>query len=195
MIRVTKWDANHDGKLSKSEVDNPEVLDRFYRMDLDQDGALNQHEWERQADVFLRAQNSVLAIKPSGRGELDDQAIVWKHSRGIPYVATPVLDHGILWMVKEGGIVTKLDAATGELLQEERLPGFGNYFASPVAGDGRVYFASESGTVSAVAAQRDWQLVSSRDFHEKIYATPCLNGDRLFLRTDRALYCFHGAAP
>jgi outer membrane protein assembly factor BamB len=192
---LAKWDANHDGKLSKSEVDSPEVLDRFYRMDLDQDGALNQHEWERQADVFLRAQNSVLAIKPSGRGELGDQAIVWKHSRGIPYVATPVLDHGILWMVKEGGIVTKLDATTGELLQEERLPGVGNYFASPVAGDGRIYFASESGTVSVVAAQRDWQLVSSRDFHEKIYATPCLNGDRLFLRTDRALYCFHGVVP
>ena len=187
--------ANHDGKLSKDEIDDREVLDRFYRMDLDQDGLLNQQEWDRHAEIFRRAQNMLLAIKPAGMGELDDRAVVWKHSRGIPYVATPVLDHDIVWMVKEGGIVTKLDAGTGELLQEERVPGFGNYFASPVAGDGRVYFASESGTVSIVAAERDWRVISSRDFHEKIYATPCLKGNRMFLRTDRALYCFQGGAP
>lgn len=192
---VAKWDANHDGKLSRDEIDDHEVLDRFFRMDLDQDGMLNQKEWERHAEIFSRAQNAILAIKPTGPGELDQTAVLWKHNRGIPYVATPVLDHGIVWMVKEGGIVTKLDAATGELLQEERVPGFGNYFASPVAGDGRVYFASEPGTVSVVAATRYWKLVSSRDFHEKIYATPCLNGSRLFLRTEKALYCFHRGIP
>lgn len=187
---LSKWDANHDGKLSKDEIDDHEVLDRFYRMDLNQDGLLDQEEWNKHAEVFRRAQNAVLAIKPTGDGELNDQAIVWKHNRGAPYVATPVLDHGILWVVKEGGIVTKLDAESGELLQEERVPGFGNYFASPVAGAGRVYFASESGTVSIVASQRDWSVISSHNFHEKIYATPCLDRDRLYLRTDRALYCF-----
>ncbi len=192
---LAKWDANHDGKLSKSEIDDHEVLDRFYRMDLDQDGLLDQHEWERHAEVFRRAQNAILAIKPSGGGELSEQAVVWKHSRGAPYVATPVLDHGILWIVKEGGLVTKLDATSGELLQEERVPGFGNYFASPVAGDGHVYFASEAGTVSIVASQREWRVISSHDFHEKIYATPVLHRDRLYLRTERALYCFHGKTP
>src|SRR5207249_11921923 len=164
----------------------------FNRMDLDQDGALNQHEWERHAAVFHRAQNAVLALKPSGRGELPESVMLWKHSRGVPYVATPVLDHGILWMVKEGGIVTKLDAASGHLLQEERVPGFGNYFASPVAGDGKVYFASESGTVSVVASEQAWRVISSRDFHEKIFATPALDGRHLYIRTEQALYCFKG---
>jgi outer membrane protein assembly factor BamB len=189
---LEKWDANHDGKLAQNEINDPEVLDRFVRMDLDQDGTLDQKEWERHAQVFRRAQNSILAIKPTGNGELSEDAIVWKHARGVPYVATPVLDHGIIWMVKEGGIVTKLDAASGQLLQEERVPGVGNYFASPVAGDGRVYFSSEPGVVSVVSAERDWRLISSREFHEKIYATPCLNGNRLFLRTERALYRFEG---
>ena len=117
---------------------------------------------------------------------------MWKHGRGAPYVATPALDQGILWMVKDGGIVTKLDAATGNLLQEERVPAVGNYFASPVIGDGKVYFASESGTVSVVAAERDWRVISSREFHEKIYATPVLDGGRLYLRTEETLYCFEG---
>jgi outer membrane protein assembly factor BamB len=113
----------------------------------------------------------------------------------VPYVATPVLDHGILWMVKDGGIVTKLDAATGTLLQEERVDAVGNYFASPVAGDGKVYFASESGTVSIVAAEKDWRVIASRNFREKIYATPALESGKLYLRTEAALYCFQGGKP
>jgi len=189
---VSKWDSNHDGKLAKVEIDDRDVLERFFRMDLNQDGFLSQQEWERHAAVFKQAQNAVLAIKPAGRGELPDSAVLWKHGRGIPYVATPVLDHGILWMVKDGGIVTKLDAATGQLLQEERVPAVGNYFASPVAGDDKVYFASEPGTVSVVAAEKDWRVISSRDFHEKIYATPVLMGNHIYLRTEEALYCFEG---
>jgi outer membrane protein assembly factor BamB len=78
------------------------------------------------------------------------------------------------------------------LLQEERVPAVGNYFASPTAGDGKVYFASEPGTVSVVAAEKDWRVISSRDFHEKIYATPALEGNWLYLRTEEALYCFQG---
>jgi outer membrane protein assembly factor BamB len=192
---LSKWDKNHDGKLAKAEIDDREVLDRFNRMDLDQNGLLDPQEWEHHAEFFRRAQNAVLAIKPSGRGELGESAVIWKHGRGIPYVATPVLDHGILWMVKDGGIVTKLDALSGRLLQEERVAGFGNYFASPVSGDGKVYFASQSGTVSVVAAEPDWRIISSRDFHETIYATPALDRDRLYLRTEQALYCFRGIGP
>jgi outer membrane protein assembly factor BamB len=192
---LDKWDKNHDGKLSREEIDDKEVLDRFTRMDLDQDGLLNQQEWEHHAVFFRRAQNAMLAIKPSGRGELGESTVIWKHSRGVPYVATPVLDHGILWMVKDGGIVTKLDARSGRLLQEERVETFGNYFASPVAGDGKVYVASESGTVSVIAAEPEWRVISSHEFHEKIYATPALDHDRLYLRTEKALYCFIGAQP
>jgi outer membrane protein assembly factor BamB len=132
----------------------------------------------------------LLALKPSGKGELSDGALVWKYARGIPYVATPLLDQGILWMVKDGGIATKLDAASGELLQEERLPGLGGYYASPVTGDGKVYFASEQGVVSVLANQKEWKVISSRNFHEKIYATPCIGRGRIYLRTDKALYCF-----
>jgi outer membrane protein assembly factor BamB len=188
---LERWDANHDGKLARNEIDDHEVLDRFARMDLNEDGVLEQQEWERHAEVFHRAQNAILALQPEGTGELKANALLWKHSKGIPYVATPVLEHGIIWMVKEGGLVTKLDAATGELLQEERVPGPGNYFASPVAGDGKVYFSSEPGTISIVAAQREWQVISSRNFHEKIYATPVLDHGRMFVRTERAIYCFH----
>ena len=187
---LAKWDSNHDGKLSKSEIDNREVLERFYRMDLDQDGKLDQQEWERHAKYFSHAQNCLLAFKPSGRGELPQSAVLWKHERGIPYVPSPLLYQSILWMVKDGGIVTKLNPADGTLLQEERVPGVGSYYASPAAGDGKVYFASQSGTVSILSAEPAWKVISSHDFHEKIYATPVLHQGRIYIRTEAGLYCF-----
>ena len=116
------------------------------------------------------------------------------HKRDVPYVATPLLDTGILWMVKDGGIVTKLDAANGRMLQEERVPGMGSYYASPVTGDEKVYFASELGVISVVANKPAWNVISSRDFKEKIYATPVIDRDRIYIRTDKALYCFQGKA-
>jgi outer membrane protein assembly factor BamB len=59
-----------------------------------------------------------------------------------------------------------------------------------VAGDGKIYFASEPGTVSVVASQPEWKVISSHAFHEKIYATPVFDRGRLYLRTEEALYCF-----
>jgi outer membrane protein assembly factor BamB len=188
---LSKWDTNHDGKLTRSEIHDPEVLDRFFRMDLDQSGDLDQKEWERHAEVFRRAENAALALKPSGRGDLTSHALVWKHQRGAPYVASPLVHKGVFWMVKDGGIVTKLDAASGDLLQEERLPeAMGGYYASPVAGDGKVFFASELGVVSILGEEREWRVVSSHAFQQKIYATPVLDHGCVFLRTDQALCCF-----
>ncbi len=142
------------------------------------------------ADVFAKP---AIRYWPSGHpapGNRRKDAVLWKYIRGVPYVATPVIDHGILYMVKDGGIVTKLDVATGRLLQEERVPGLGNYFSSPVAGDGKIYFASEPGTVSVLASRQDWNVISSHEFHERIYATPALARGCVYIRTEQALYCF-----
>ena len=189
-IAIGKWDANKDGLLARAEVNNAEVLDRFFRMDLDQSGTLNHAEWDRHAEFFKRAQNAIYALKPSGPGELSDGDVIWKYNRGVPYVATPLVRRGSVWMVKDGGIVTRLDYQTGKVLWEERLPGIGNYYASPIGGDRQIYFASEAGVVSIVSAINDWEVLSSRDFREKIYATPTMSNGRLLIRTEKALYSF-----
>jgi outer membrane protein assembly factor BamB len=93
-------------------------------------------------------------------------------------------------MVKDGGIVTVLDAGTGELIHEERVPGFGRYFASPMAGDGKVYVASEQGVVTVIANQAEWNVLSSHPFEEPIYATPVPDENGILIRTSEALYRF-----
>lgn len=191
---LSRWDKDQDGRLRRSEIDNPDVLDRFTRMDLDRDDHLVRPEWERHAEVFRRAENAILALRITGQGPASVPSVVWKHTRGIPYVATPLVHRGLVWMVKDGGLVTKLDAQSGRVLEEERLPAVGTYYASPVTGDGKVYFASESGTVTVVANERSWRVLSSHAFGERIYATPVITRNRLFIRTAAALYCYQGAS-
>lgn len=93
-------------------------------------------------------------------------------------------------MVKDGGIVNKIGAASGRRLAEERLNGSGSYYASPVTGDGEVYFCSERGVVTIISAKSGWQVISSRNFGEKIHASSAIRGGRIFLRTEKVLYCF-----
>jgi len=190
---LRRWDRNGDGSLSRFEVRNPDILQRFFRVDTNQDGALQEKEWERHAAVFREAQNGTLAVKPSDKGgRQDNSAVVWKHTQGAAYVATPLLYNGILWLVEDGGIVTKISSETGKVIEKRRLPGIGNYYASPVSVDGKIIFASEQGFVSVLAVSPQWNVLSSHDYGERIYATPMAAGGRLYIRTERALYCYGG---
>ena len=187
---IARWDPDGDGRIRRADLPEGPVTSRFFRIDLDQDGSLDEQEWNRHAAVFRRAQNAVLAVQLGGRGNLTDSAVSWKYSRGIPYVSSPLLHKDILYMVKNGGILTSMRASDGRVLKQARLPGQGDYFASPVAGDGKVYLASVPGKVSIVTDEGDWSLITSHDFDERIFATPVLAKGKILIRTEKALYCF-----
>jgi len=186
-----KWDRNNDGRLVKDEITDKIMNDRFFPMDLDQNGELLQEEWERYAALFQQAQNGILAIKPSATGgEQGESAVVWRIVQGAPYVATPLLHRGVLWTVRDGGIITRISAEEGKVLQAKRLPDMGNYYASPVSAGSRIYIASRLGIVTVVANDSDWRVLDTHDFNEGIYATPLMAERCLFIRTEKALYCF-----
>ena len=184
------FDKNGDNRIARDELIDGPVLTRFFRIDVDQDGKLSETEWNNHAEVFQRARNSVLAIDPHGKGDLSDTHIRWKYERGIPYVASPTVVGDTIFMVKDGGILTSLDASTGEVGRQARLPGRGSYYSSIASGDGKLYVCSERGVLSVLSADRDWELLSSRDFGDRIYATPVIADGRVYLRTHTALYCF-----
>ncbi len=184
------FDKNGDGKIAKGELPAGPVLTRFFRIDLNQDGALDEGEWKKHARVFELAENVVMAVKPGGKGNVTDSHVVWRYRRGLPTVPSPLVYRGMVYMVKSSGIVTSLDASNGRVLKQGRTAGRGNYYASLVAGDGKVYLASERGVVTVLQAGREWDTVSSHDFGERIMATPVLHAGSIYLRTDAALYCF-----
>lgn len=188
---LRKWDENKDGRLTRNEITDKVMNDRFFPMDVDRSGDLLKDEWDRYADIFVHSQNGVLAVKPSTAGGVQDEnAVLWRSERGAPYVATPLLDKDILWTVRDGGVVTKFSAGKGEVLEMKRLADVGNYYASPVSAGGKVYVASRQGLVTVIADDPEWRVLETHDFKEGIYATPLFAERRLFVRTERAIYCF-----
>ncbi|MGE0376467.1 MAG: PQQ-binding-like beta-propeller repeat protein, partial [Planctomycetaceae bacterium] len=190
---LAAYDSDGDDEIGKDELPPGDVLTRFFRIDLNQNGGLDADEWRKHADIFAAAQNVAIAIRPGGRGDITDTHVAWIHRRGLPTVPSPLAYEGVLYMIKDGGIITALGAATGELLKQGRSGVASNYFASPVAADGKVYLASQTGVVTVLKAGPDWERVSEHDFGEKIMATPVVNDGRIILRTEAALYCFERA--
>ncbi len=188
---VASYDRNGDSGISQEELpEGSEVNSRFFRIDLNQDKKLDQAEWERHAQVFAQARNVALAIRPGGTGELTGSSVLWTYQRGLPTVPSSIVYDGVFYMVRDTGIVTLLDAGTGELLDQGRAAGRGNYYASLVAGDGKVYLASESGVMTILKAGRTFEIQSSHDFGERIVATPVFSRGAMYLRTDAAVYSF-----
>jgi outer membrane protein assembly factor BamB len=117
--------------------------------------------------------------------------ILWRESRSVPEIASPIFYNGRVYMVTNGGIVTCVNAEDGKLVYRERLGAAGPYFASPVAANGHIYFASSEGVVTVVKDNADkLQVVARRNFAEPIYGTPAISGDRLYIRTTQRLYAF-----
>jgi outer membrane protein assembly factor BamB len=105
-------------------------------------------------------------------------------------VPSPLVHDGHVYLVKNGGIVTCLDARNGEKRFEGRLGALGEYYASPVAGDGKVYLASQSGTVVVLAAGTTLDVIARNDLGEPIMATPAIVDGKLYVRTEGHLYAF-----
>ena len=187
---LTTYDENKDELIAKSELSEGPVLQRFFRIDLDQDEKLSRLEWDKHGRVFELAKNAATAVRPGGTGDVTDSNVAWTYRRGLPTVPSSVVYRGVMYMVKDSGIITTLDAVTGELIKQGRARGPGNYYASLVAGDGKVYLISERGVITVLKAARDWSILSSHDLGERILATPAIKEGRIYVRTDVAMYCF-----
>lgn len=187
-VALKQWDANKDAKLTREECTNKDVLDRFFRIDLDQNQLLDQAEWVKYARVFELARNSVMVLRMTGDGTAPK--LVWQYEKGIPYVPSPLVYRGVLYLIKEGGILTSFDLNDGRVLKMARARGTGNYYASPVGGDGKVFLVNEKGVLTVLKAGGEWEALVDHDFAERTVATPVAADGRIYIRTEQAVYCF-----
>jgi outer membrane protein assembly factor BamB len=134
-----------------------------------------------------------LAIRLDGsHGDLTQSHIIWKKTRGSSYVTSPVCYQGHYYLVREDGLGTCLDAATGKEVWQERMGG--EYRASLLAGDGKIYFTSVQGVVSVVKAGPEFQLLAKNDLGENIVASPAVSESQLFIRGAGHLFCIGARA-
>jgi outer membrane protein assembly factor BamB len=196
-----QYDANKDGKLDiAAEMTGTKLNDEIYRRifkGIDRnagngDGVLTVEEWDKSWDPKNPA-GGLVRTKLGGKGDVTKTHVGWRQRKSLPYVTAPLLLGGTLYVVRNGGILAAYRAESGELIRQERLKDApGEYYASPVFADGKMYFASKDGKVTVIKpdAAGSWETLASADLDEQIIATPAIAGNRIYIRTDRTLYCF-----
>ncbi|HWA99880.1 MAG TPA: PQQ-binding-like beta-propeller repeat protein [Pirellulales bacterium] len=126
------------------------------------------------------------AIKPEGTGDITETAVVWKLPKQAPANPSPILVGDTIFMVADKGVATCVDALTGEVIWTERLAG--NFSASPIFVDGRLYFSCEDGTVYVIAPEREFKLLATNHLDGRLMASPAVLHNAMFFRSDTALY-------
>jgi outer membrane protein assembly factor BamB len=194
------FDKNKNGKIELSEITGDGVNDKImYRLfkSIDKnsgngDGVLTEEEYTH-AFSSDRPDGGLVRTRLDGKGDVTQTHVRWRYSKGLPYVTGPLLYNNVLYVIRDGGILATINPESGELMRQDRLKdAIGDYYASPVAGDGKVYFVSKDGKVTVIQAGANWEKLSSGDLAETVVATPAIAGSRIYIRTDRTLYCFGG---
>jgi outer membrane protein assembly factor BamB len=188
-------DKDKDQRLSREEMKSiPEATEHFGWVDANNDGFIDREEWD-----FIRNTSSnghgLSAIRLGGKGDITSTNVVWNVKKSYPSIPAPLLYQGVIYLMKEGGIVTSLDPAKGEVLKQGRTPdALEAYYASPVAGDGKIFVISASGKATVLKAGPQWEILAMNDLGEEVWATPAIAGNNLFIRTRTALYSFANSA-
>lgn len=198
-------DRDSDGRISRAESErNQSILSRpdadgqgdhpltmFFRMlDKDRDGQLAAQEWPAIED-WMRPwnhANGFIAIRLGKDGVAP--ALAWEHAAGVPECPSPLLFEGKLFGVRNGGVVTVLDATAGTELSQGRLAGPGPCYASPVAANQHLYLVSERGVVTVLSAEANPVAVSTFELGEPVWATPAIGDREIVFRSKGHLWMF-----
>ena len=129
----------------------------------------------------------LVAVRPEGHGELADSNVAWKISKGMPSRPSPLLVGDLLFIVNSDGIASCVDAKTGETIWKNRVGG--NFSASPIYADGRIYLCDEGSVTTVIEPAREYKVLSVNKLAgEEMFASPAVAGSALFLRSATHLY-------
>ena len=149
----------------------------------------------RQGDVVYAMTGhrnpNLLALRLGGEGDITDSShVLWTNQRGNPYSASPVVHDGILYLVTDRGLISALDAATGEPhYQQQRLPNPYSLKASPIGADNKLYIATEQGDVVVVKMGPTYEALATNTIEDDFFiGSPIIVDGEIFLRGQNKLY-------
>lgn len=192
---LAEHDGDKDGKIAKSEYGDEQLHQIWFLFDQNKDGFLDESDW-KFAIASNDANGGLFAIELGGKGDVTKSHVKWKvdDRRVLSDVTTPVVAGDALFVVREGGMLTSLDLETGKVIKQERVGEPDEFYASPVAGDGKLYLAGRSGVLTVVKAVPEFEALSTHVLDaEEVWATPALAGHAVYVRGKAALYCFERA--
>jgi outer membrane protein assembly factor BamB len=131
---------------------------------------------------------NLLAIRPGAKNDARESHVAWEIHRGIPETSSLLYCRGRLYLLRDGGVLTCLEASTGKELFRERIGASGQYIASPIAAGDKLIAASTRGVVTVIQVDDELKVLARNDFREKIFATPAVVENKIYLRTAGHLY-------
>jgi outer membrane protein assembly factor BamB len=128
----------------------------------------------------------VIAIRPDGQGDVTDTHVAWKLTKGAPKTPSMLLVGDELYFVSDAGIASCVDAKSGRVHWAERVGG--NYSASPLLADGRIYLQNEEGTGVVLAPGKTFRELARNSIGERTLASYAVTEGALFIRTEAHIY-------
>ncbi len=193
------WKKFERGDLNKDGVLEGEEIDRAFLDPSNKGGILdsevrrrggNTADWQKW-DADLQKEASIQAVRGGGKGDVTKTHVLWKLKNKAPdHLVSPLLVDGRLLVVKSGGLSSCFEATKGKRLWlKERIGNPGDYLASPVSGDGKIYVTGENGVVVVLAVGPELKVLAKNDMGESCIATPAIADGRLYIRTRTTLFC------
>jgi outer membrane protein assembly factor BamB len=135
--------------------------------------------------------NPLLALRAGGKGDITESHLLWKYEgSGAPDVPSPICDGTYLYLVDDRGLVTCLDATSGEPVYGPEKTREGIVSASPIIAEGRMYILNEQGVTTVVSTGPEFKVLASNELDGSYtLASPAVSGTRIFIRTESYLYC------
>jgi outer membrane protein assembly factor BamB len=133
----------------------------------------------------------IFVIRAGARGDLtpESKSVAWSLMGRGPYMPTPLIHEGLLYVLNNNGVFDAYNLRTGEEVYRQRLPYIGSgYSASPVIADGKIYLASEDGEVVVISAGRNFKHIATNSMGELIMATPALSQGVMYIRGASSLF-------
>ena len=189
-VPLKKYDKNGDAKLTPDEYGEDAYLKGVALFVGNTDGIVTREEFDFRQNLS-GGSSSLLAIRLGTDAAVAPRE-VWRYEKSfVAVVPSPLYYDGVLYVLKNGGLLTSFDAKTGTVGKAGRVAGaLGGYSSSPVAADGKIFIASEEGKITVLKAGLEWTALQTNDLEEGCYATPALANGSVYVRTDDALYRF-----
>ncbi|MDH3629440.1 MAG: PQQ-binding-like beta-propeller repeat protein [Acidobacteriota bacterium] len=192
-LLVKHLDRNDDAALQAEEIPPGRLVEAFIFVDGNADGALAAEEIAGLLGPAAPGENVMLSVRHGGTGDVTESHVQWRRTKGVPYVASPLLYNDRLYYVKKGGLLSAVDPKSGEpFFEMARLGEGGEYYATPVGVGDRIVIASARGTVFVIGTGDELEVLSENKFGESIAATPAVVGDTMYLRTEEHLWAIGG---
>jgi outer membrane protein assembly factor BamB len=204
-------DSNDDGILIKDEFPNgvilserPEATDikdelKTNRLgwgmvklfDEDNDDSISAWEWENFSEVMNDFSNhGLVAIELGDTGNITLSSKKWKIPENVPETPSVLVKNGLVYMIKNGGLVTCVDTESGDIIYTKKIGTSGSYLSSPLYANGNIFISSYNGRITILKEGNDFEIINQIDLGESIGASPVALEDKLYVRTASHLYAF-----